>query len=86
MSCAKERKPFHHPDDSRANHSLYFSAVRGIADRSNVADSHWVMLHYLVEIPRAKTLFKCDMKINMIYMCVVQTFLPVTAHAVMHQE
>lgn len=56
MFCAKERKPLHHPDDSHINHRLYSSAVRGITDRSNIADSLWVMLHYLAENPQSRNI------------------------------
>lgn len=56
MSCAKEKKPVHHADDTQINHRLYSSAVRGITDQSNVADAHWVMLHYLAENPQSQNI------------------------------
>lgn len=54
MSRAKERKALHRPDGIRINHRFYSSAARGITDPSDVADSHWVMLHYLVENPQGQ--------------------------------
>lgn len=40
--------------DTRINHRFYSSAVRGFIDLSNVADSHWVMLHYLAKNPQGQ--------------------------------
>lgn len=54
MSRAQERKPVHRPDGTHINHGFYSSAGRGITDPGDVADSHWVMLHYLAENPQGQ--------------------------------
>lgn len=50
----REESALHYPDDIHINHRFYSSAVRGITDQSNVADSHWVMLHYLAKNPQGQ--------------------------------